>query len=125
MEGFDTLLEYRLLLLREERGADAHALFQRTHRVEWEHGDAVVHQLAGQLEVAHAWVLHGEVETVSQWGTKVIVIDEIEAVGQEHVLHVLGSAAILPHICQEVVLSVASSFHQRGHCMLNAVGRTT
>ena len=85
LKCFDSFFEHRLLFLREERGADTHALFVRTHCVEREHSDAVIHQFAGQLKVVHTWILYREVEAVSQWRTKIVVVHKVETVIQEHV----------------------------------------
>ena len=123
MELGYTFGEQRLLFPAEEGGADSHALLCGAHRVEREHGDARDHQLARQLQVVHAGILHGEVEAVGQRCAHIVVIDQIEAVGQEHVLHELGSASVLLHVVEEAVLSAHGSLHQRGHSVLHGVRR--
>ena len=66
--------------------------------------------------------MHGEVEAVCQWGAHIVVIDEVEAVGKQHLFHELGASAILLHIVKEVIASFAGSLHECCHGVLNAVG---
>ena len=81
-EGFDALLEQVAETVGEKGGADAHALLRRAHGVERIDGYAVVHQLASELEVVHARILHGEIEAVGKGRTEVVVIHEVKAIGQ-------------------------------------------
>ena len=123
MKCRDSFLKQRLLFLAEERSADSYALFVRPHRVEWEHGNAVEHQFACQLQVVHSRILNSEVESVSQGRSKVIVIYQIEPVCQQHIFHKLGSATILSYVVKKVVCTIAGCFHQCCHRMLHTVGR--
>ena len=124
-ERLDALLEQRLEVVCKERGADANALLGGTHGVERIDGNAVVHQLAGKLQVVHARILYGEIEAVGKRCAHVVVIDEVEAVGEQHFLHELRAPAILPHIVEETIRTVAGCFHQGRHGMLDAVGGAT
>lgn len=118
----DALTEEFFLFLLEEGGADADALFVGAHGVEREDCDAVVHEFAGELEVVHARILHGEVEAVGKRCAHVVVIDEVEAVGQQYVLHEAGAATVLLDVVEEVVAAVACCLHKGCHGVLYAVG---
>jgi len=111
-EGADALLEEGLLCLAEEGGADAHALLGGAHGVEGEDGDAVVHEGTGELKACHAWIADGEVEAVGKGRAHVVVIDEVEAVLQEHFFHEFGAASVFPDIVEEAVGAVAGCLHE-------------
>lgn len=111
-EGADALLEEGLLCLAEEGGADAHALLGGAHGVEGEDGDAVVHEGAGELKACHAWIADGEVEAVGKGRTHVVVIDEVEAVLQEHLFHEFGAATVFTDVVEEAVGAVAGCLHE-------------
>ena len=122
MEYLDALAEHFAEIIREEGGADAHSLLGASHRVEGIDGYAVVHQGTGELKVVHAGILHGEIETVGEGSAHVVVIHEIETVGEEHVLHVLRPPAVFLHIVEEVVGSAACCLHKCRHGVLHTVG---
>ena len=125
MELFDSFCKQLFLLAAEEGRADADALLRGTHRVEREDSNSVGHQLARQLQVVHARVLHGEVKAVGQRSAHIVVIHEIEAVGKQHVLHELSPSAILLNIVEEVITTITSSLHKSSHSVLNAVSSAT
>lgn len=120
-ECSDSLVEDRLLLGLEERSADPDTLLVRAHRIERIDSDAVVHQFLGQLQVGHAWILDGEVESIGQWLAHVVVIHQIESVLEEHLLEEGGPASIFLHLVDEVEASVTGSLHHRSHAVLHAV----
>ena len=121
-ERLYALAEQVVLPVGEEGCADAHALLRGAHGVERIDGYAVIHQLTGELEVCHAGVLHREIESVGKRRTHVVVVNEIEAVGEKDILHELCAAAVFPYVGKEIVGTVAGGFHQCGHGVLNTVG---
>lgn len=124
MEHLDAFAEHVAEIVGEEGGADADALLGGAHGVERTYGDAVVHQLTGEFKVIHTRILHGEVETVGEGSAHVVVIHEIEAVGEQDILHELRTSAVLAHVVEEVVCAVAGSLHECRHGMLYAVCST-
>ena len=122
MELLDSFFKQWFLFSAEERSADTYSLLVRSHRVEWEYSDTVVHQLACELQVVHTRVLHSEVESVCQRRSEVIIVNEIEAVRKQHVFHELGSAPVFTYIVKEIIRSVTCRFHQCSHSMLHTMG---
>ncbi len=117
-EGGDAVGKEGVVLGLEEGGADAYALLVAAHGVERIDRDAVVHQLARQLEVGHAGILHREVEAVGQGFAHVVVVDQVEAIVGQHLLHESGTSAILAHLGDEVEAAVACCLHHGGHGVL-------
>ena len=109
----------------EERSADTDTLLSRAHSVKRINGDAIVHEFLGKSEVGHSRILNGEVEAIGKRSTHIVVIHEIEAVCEKHVLHELSPATILLNIVEEVIATVASSLHKSSHSVLNAVSSAT
>ena len=122
MEYLDALAEHVAEIVREEGGADADSLLGGAHRVERIDGYAVVHQGTGELKVVHAGILHCEVETIGNGSAHVVVIHEIEPVGEEHVLHILRPPAVFLYVVEEVICSAACRLHKCRHSVLHTVG---
>ena len=124
MEFFDAFLEHHFLFFLEERCTYADTLLIGTHSVERVNCDAIEHQFASQLQIIHSRILHSEVETVSQRCSHIIVIYQIEAVGEQHILQIFGTATVLLYIIEEIIATFASCFHQCSHGVLHAMRRT-
>ena len=113
MEVLDAILEHLFLIFLEKRGAYPDSLLIGPHSVERENSDAIVHQFASQLQIIHSRILHSEVETVSQWRSHIIVIYQIEAVGEQYILQEFGTTTILLDIIEEIIATFASLFQKR------------
>ena len=124
MEYLYALAEDGAEIVREEGGADAHSLLGASHRVEGIDRNTVVHQGTGELEVVHAGILHGEIETVGEGSAHVVVINEIEPVGEQYVLHIFRPSSVFTYVVEEVICSATCRLHECRHGMLHTVGST-
>ena len=82
MEYLYALAEDGAEIVGEEGGAEWHSLLGACHRVEGIDRNTIVHQGTGEREVVHAGILHGEIETIGEGSTHIVVINEIEPVGE-------------------------------------------
>ena len=75
-----------ILMILDERGANAQTFLPRTGGGKADGTHAVVHQLACQLAAGHVAVTYGEVEAVGDGLVTVHAVDDAEAVAREDLL---------------------------------------
>ena len=108
----------RYLFPLDQRGAGADALLGAAAGVQGDAGDAVVEHFFHEVGTGEAWIAVGEVETVSDGLTTVLIIGDVEAVVSEGFLHQFGFAAVFYDIIAVAVGAIVDGFHHGGEGVL-------
>ena len=98
-----------ILMILDERGANAQTFLPRTGGGKADGTHAVVHQLACQLATGHVTVTDGEVETVGNGLVTIHTVNDAEAVAGENLFQLVSSLTVHDDVVTEVVLAVAGS----------------
>ncbi len=122
MEGLEASLEVGELVALHQGDAGTDALLVGARDVEGDGTDAVADELVEQGDTFVAGVAEGEVETVTNILTHILVVDDIEAVVGEEFLHDAGLLAVLTDVLDEVEGAVVGALEHGGHGVLHAVG---
>ena len=83
--------------------------------------DAVIHHLLNEVGTGEARIAVGEIETVGDRLTAVLVVGDVEAVVDEGFLHQFGLAAIFQHVLTIVIGAIVDGFQHGSQSVLGGV----
>ena len=119
-----TSFKLLILMVFDERCADAQTFLMATCRDETDSRNTIIHQLTCQLAAGHILIADGEIETIGYRTVLVFVIHNMEPVTQEDFLQFVGAITIYLDLVAEIVLAVAGCVQHRRHRVLGTVARS-
>ena len=122
VEGLEASLEVGELVAEYQSHTGADALLVAARNVEGDGADTVADEFVEQIDAIESGIAEGEVEAVTDVLAHILVVDDIEAVVGEHLLHDTGLLAIFLDILDEVEGAVVGALKHSGHSILHAVG---
>lgn len=118
------LVEHRVVVRPDGRGADAQSLLETSGRRKHDGADTVVKQQAKQFSPLYILVSHCKEETIAQRLVEVAVINDVESVPLEYLLHLLRAPAVLFHLFHEIEFAVVGCLEHGGQSVLRSMRRT-
>ena len=113
-----SLCQNRNLFPLDERRAGADALLGAAAGVQRDAGDAVIKHFFHEVGTSEARIAIGEVETVSDGLTAVLVVSNVEAVVGKGFLHQLGLATVFQHVVAVAIGAIVDGLHHGGQSKL-------
>ena len=100
-----TEVQDRIKFLPHAADTCPHPILEAAGRAEGYAADTIIHEFDDKLFPAEPAISDGEEEAVSDFLGDIPVIDDPEPVGEEHILHPAGPAAIFTGIFYEIDFS--------------------
>ena len=113
-----SLGQNRNLFPLDERRAGADALLGAAAGVQGDAGDAVIQHLFHKVGTGEARIAEGEIETIGDGLTAVLVVGDVETIVGEGFLHQLGFAAVFYDIVAVAIGAIVDGLHHGGEGIL-------
>ena len=116
-----TFVQLVVLMVLDKGSAGTQSFLMASGSYQRNGAYAVVHQFPCKFSATHTRIADGEVETVGNGITQIIVVYQMETVAQEDFLQAVSTFAVHFHFIKEVVLTFIGCFKHGGKSILRRV----